>query len=343
MHRAVQLGCGGRGKHQLATLVDTPGIEVTAVCDLIEERRTEAVQKFSIPKAYADYDEMLEKEKPDIVNTVTQPDVRIMPVKQAAAAGAKAVIIEKPLAILPSEGARLAQIQQETGIKVAVCFQRRFFPQYPKLREAISGGAIGQVRYIRCTTQSTLLDMGTHMMDLLLMLLGEPEPEAVWATASEPRPYESVSHGCPKEFLADYTFPGDISVSFECTPQAVAPYPDGEGCQHCVLAFWGTGGRAWATQNCGWGYLPDGGEAITGESSFNGQTEDGQREFFQAVSAWVEDDSKPHECQLDNALRGFNALMGGLKSVALGRRITLPTEMTDADWRAARHKVYAAG
>ena len=55
-------------------------------------------------RGYTDYVEMLKKEKPDIIHAVTEPTVpRHIWVEPAAEAGVKALVIEKPLALRPSE------------------------------------------------------------------------------------------------------------------------------------------------------------------------------------------------------------------------------------------------
>ena len=57
------IGCGGlaKGVH-LPSLHDIEDCEVVAVCDLIEERAVTQAQRFSIPKTYVLFREMLARE-----------------------------------------------------------------------------------------------------------------------------------------------------------------------------------------------------------------------------------------------------------------------------------------
>lgn len=53
----------------------------------------------------------------------------------------------------------------------------------------------------------------------------------------------------------------------------------------------------------------------------------GQRELTRALARWLDDDSAVHLNCLDNALRGFEAIMGALQSAYVGKRIELPAEV----------------
>lgn len=72
--RVGVIGCGGlaKGVH-LPSLRDIEDCEVVAVCDLIEERAVTLAQRFSIPKTYVLFREMLAKEKLDAVFTLVEP------------------------------------------------------------------------------------------------------------------------------------------------------------------------------------------------------------------------------------------------------------------------------
>jgi len=131
-------------------------MKVIAICEIDEERLRTAVEELNIP-GYTDYVEMLETEKPDIVHAVTEPTVpRHIWVEPAAAAGVKALVIEKPLALRPSEAEALAVAHEKTGLKIIVNHQRRYLPFAEKLLEFFANDSLGDIHFIRACTEATL-------------------------------------------------------------------------------------------------------------------------------------------------------------------------------------------
>jgi hypothetical protein len=63
------------------------------------ERLKAFADKFAIPRRYSDLREMLEKEKPDLLHVVTQPNVRLDIFQIAEEHGVPAVLVEKPLCL----------------------------------------------------------------------------------------------------------------------------------------------------------------------------------------------------------------------------------------------------
>src|SRR3989454_518868 len=71
-----------------------------------------------------------------------------------AAAVAKHVICEKPLALTVAEGQRMIQACREAGVRLLVAHVLRFFPEYRLAREIAARGDIGEpavLRLSRCT------------------------------------------------------------------------------------------------------------------------------------------------------------------------------------------------
>ena len=161
-----------RGVHHARAYEGLENMKVVAICEVDEERRKAAVETLNV-LGYADYQEMLEKEQPDIVHAVTMPTVpRSIWVEPAAAAGVKALVIEKPIALRPKEAADLTAAQQKTGLKIIVNHQRRYIrPFATKLLELLEDG-LGAVHFIRASTQGEITDMNTHLMDLVLFVIG---------------------------------------------------------------------------------------------------------------------------------------------------------------------------
>lgn len=301
-------------------------MDLIACCDLDTSRRDSFADEFGIPGRYGDLDEMVAKERPDVVHLVTQPDARLEPISQLAEAGVPAIIVEKPLTLWPSEAMKIEEVSARTGCKVIVNTQRRYFPQYPAIRELIKSGRLGEVVFVRASTWGGPLAMGPHLMDLVMMVLDEQQPESVWATAEGLEGYE-WSHAAPSHVMATYWLPGDRRVFWECTPRGLGTRGVSEYWMHLHIDILCTEGLIWAEQVGTWGYQVRGDSDVFSEpASWWDQSVPGQRDFTAAVATWLDDSSKPHECRLDTALPVMWAIFGALKSAKLGCRITLQRE-----------------
>ena len=344
IYKAGILGCGPRASYHARVYSEIPNMQLTACCDLSEERRTTLREQFTIPHVYADYLEMLEAEGLDVVHLVTQPDYRVVPIHMAAEAGARAVIVEKPFAILPSEAEAISKIVEETGLKVLVNHQRRYFDHAAPLRDAVAN-KIGTVQFVRASTKGNLIAMGPHLMDLLLMMLDDPEPTAVWATAFgfNTEGYEST-HRAPANTMATYEFASGLRVFFEATPLALGTWDETGFWMHLHMDFWGSDGWAWQEQNRFWGYQTRSmAEPVIGHTSWEGQELAGQRDFTAAVATWLDDPEQPHLNRYELSKRGFDALMAACKSALLGQRIELPTTVTDDEILALHRRLAEDG
>ena len=100
MYKSVIIGVGGGRAHGHADAYEfVKKGRVVAVCDLRPDAMDEFGDKFDISARYTDYREMFEKEKPELVQVSTPPDVRLNVLEAAETAGVPAAIVEKPLAI----------------------------------------------------------------------------------------------------------------------------------------------------------------------------------------------------------------------------------------------------
>ena len=326
MHRSAVLGCGPRSNDHAAVYVDLDQMELIACCDLDAERRDAYAEKHGVLNRYSDLQEMLDKEQPDVLHMVTQPQYRIEGIRAAAAAGVKAVIVEKPLTLWPMEALEIAEVAADSGCRVVVNTQRRYFPQYPAIRDLIRSGRLGEVDFVRASTWGGPLAMGPHLMDLVLMVLDDPMPQAVWAAAEGLEGYE-WSHAAPSHVQATYWLPGNRRVFWECSPRGLGNRAGATYWMHLDLDIYCTNGVIWAQQKGRWGYQVRGEAEVFDEpADYFEQAYGGQRDFTAAVGAWLDDDSRPHECRLETALPVMWAIFAALKSAKLGHQITMNTD-----------------
>ena len=315
-------------------------MKVIALCEIDNERRKTGEKELGV-KSYADYAEMLEKEQPDIVHAVTMPTVpRSIWVEPAAKAGVKALVIEKPIALRPAEAEALAQAQEKTGLKIIVNHQRRYMAFSDKLREFQAEGRLGEVHFVRASTQGEITDMDTHLMDLVLLAVEDVPPTAVWAAIEGGETYNQAYLNCPENLMAIYTFSGGIRVFFESTRQALGTVDFPNGNPRCNIDIWATKGRMWWRENGSWGYLLDGmPEQFIKLTNFGEDDMPAQRRFTQAIATWLDDESQKHHCRFELAKLGFDAVMAAYRSALEGQRVTFPPRLTDDEWEQLREKL----
>ena len=136
---AIKVGFIGTGriyKSHLAALNKIEEVKITAVCDILPEV-LERTSKETFSKPYADYKEMLDKEKLDAVWICTPANVHT---ENALYCIEKKIpfFLEKPVAMSEKEGDEVAEKIRKTGIYHSVGYQLRYSPTVEKLKELLA-------------------------------------------------------------------------------------------------------------------------------------------------------------------------------------------------------------
>jgi predicted dehydrogenase len=169
---AAIVGCGPRGLEHAAALREVDGVSLVGVCDLAESRREFAATDLGIP-GYEDAGELIDATRPEIVVVATAPELRadvIVPI--TAHESVRAIVVEKPLALSIGEAEEIVAAADHATVQIAVGHQLRFAPHFVALQEAIEGGELGTVEFIRGLCYGDLLDQGPHLVDALRALTG---------------------------------------------------------------------------------------------------------------------------------------------------------------------------
>jgi predicted dehydrogenase len=124
---------------------ERPADPVLVACsDTVEARRTEASSGFGFEQTFADWREVCEHERVDIV-VVTAPNMLHVEIVEAAAAAGKAVFCEKPVGGTPEQTARAAAAAAAAGVITGVGYNYRFAPLVRHARELIANGRLGKI------------------------------------------------------------------------------------------------------------------------------------------------------------------------------------------------------
>ena len=194
------IGNGGiaRGVH-VPFYVRDPRVEVVAVCDIIRER-AEAFKKDFFPEAevFTDYKKLLARKDIDYVDICT-PNYLHSEIAVAASKAGKHVFCEKPDAVSPKKAQAMADAAEAAGKKLMVMRNNRFSDPSAYAKKYIEEGRMGEIYAGRCAWQrrrgipgkggwfttkaqsggGPLIDLGVHMIDLAIWLMGNPTPVSV--------------------------------------------------------------------------------------------------------------------------------------------------------------------
>lgn len=152
-HRVALIGSGWWGKNILKEAVAAGRCKVVALADVdanVLEVAADQVNDLtgSMPKTYADYRELLAKEKPDIVIIATPDHWHALNTIDALKAGAH-VFVEKPTGHSVHESRAMLAAARDSGRVVQVGLHRRIGPHHAAAMHFLKGGAAGKVGMIR--------------------------------------------------------------------------------------------------------------------------------------------------------------------------------------------------
>lgn len=326
MYRSAFLGCGGRARGHAHAYKDITRSEMVSICDLNEERLNSFGDNFGIAHRYTDIHEMLEKEKPDVLHIVTQPDLRVPLMTIAAEHEVPAAIVEKPIAVDGADYKAIVELDKKSKTKFVVNHQLRFHPKFLELREDVLNGRIGEVRLIYASARLNLAGQGTHVTDLMFAINNYANPVSVFGQVSGGSVLNS-SHAAPDMAEAAIAFENGVNGILFCGDNApsVGDYP---GHYHKRVCAYGTRGfvewqmEAWERNT------PDGGYE-RGDKSYGEEDVLGQKGLTEAVFDWFDDEEKLHPNRLEVSLTEFNVILGLYTSALKRQAVDLPIEPED--------------
>ncbi|MHB8996554.1 MAG: Gfo/Idh/MocA family protein [Armatimonadota bacterium] len=157
-----------------AGYMEVPEIELAAFADLDQEKVAGLQARYGVPRGYIDYREMIEREKPDIVNITTPGTHHCEAVLFAAEHGVKAIYCEKPLCCSLEEADRMVEAVESRGIKFNTGTLRRWAVQMEVVHDMIARGELGDLQAVITYSVGGMLHSASHFFDLMLYLAGDP-------------------------------------------------------------------------------------------------------------------------------------------------------------------------
>jgi myo-inositol 2-dehydrogenase/D-chiro-inositol 1-dehydrogenase len=162
-----------------------PEAELVAISDIFVEAAEEAATKLGLPRAYQDHHRILDDESVDAVLICSSTDTHAQMIQEVAEAG-KQIFCEKPIALDLGEIDRALAAVKRAGVMLQVGFNRRFDPNFRRIKEIVASGQIGTPHLLRITSRDPqpppiayvevsggiFLDMTIHDFDMARYLMG---------------------------------------------------------------------------------------------------------------------------------------------------------------------------
>ncbi|QUL37334.1 Gfo/Idh/MocA family protein [Erythrobacter sp. JK5] len=167
-------------------IVAAEGVSLEALVDPDPDRLSEAAKLYGAGRTYADHTAMLAEGAPDLVGIATRTLGRAAIIADCAAAGTRALHIEKPICNSMAELDDLEALFARDDVFATLGAVRRHFAIYGEAIRRASDGTIGNLFEARVDMgQGALLWTHPHSVDLLLLAAGERELVSVSARLGE--------------------------------------------------------------------------------------------------------------------------------------------------------------
>jgi predicted dehydrogenase len=180
------------------------GVRVLAGADTDAERLQTAKKALNLQECYADAREMIDKSSVDAVILALPNHLHAPLTIQALETGIH-VLVEKPIAHTSADARAMIEARDRTGKTLMVGMNQRFTPGHAALKEMIKGGKLGDIYYGKTWWRrrrvgkglwqrgewfltwehsggGPLIDLGVHMLDRTLDLMGFPRALSVSGT-----------------------------------------------------------------------------------------------------------------------------------------------------------------
>ncbi len=200
------VGVGTVGGWHVRVTPKVPGAKLVALCDILPEKAQKALadNKLDGIPVYSDMNEMIAREKLDVITVCTPSGNHMQPAITAMKAG-KYVISEKPLEIQLDRIDTIIAEAKKNNVKVAGIFQNRWNEANRALRQAAQAGRFGKLAYAGSFTPwyrtdqyyeeggwrgtwkldggGAVMNQSVHAIDLLQWIVGPVKSVSAYASS----------------------------------------------------------------------------------------------------------------------------------------------------------------
>ncbi len=185
------LGAGRIGRlHSKHLAYQIPGVHLRAIADISPGAAQACAKDCGVDRAETDYRRVLDDPQIKAVVICTPTDTHARLIEEVSAAG-KHIFCEKPIAHALADIDRALHAVQSAGVKLQIGFNRRFDPNFARIRKAITNGEIGETHLLHIVSRDPapppisyikvsgglFLDMTIHDFDMARFLTGSEVTE----------------------------------------------------------------------------------------------------------------------------------------------------------------------
>lgn len=218
------VGFGGMAGWHRELIETIDGLEIGGVYD-IKEERMELAKSFHLP-CFNSLEELLKEESIDFILIATPNDMH-KPIAIKAMRAFKHVVSEKPVTLSSKDLEEMIAVSKETKRFLTVHQNRRWDEDFLTIKKVIEQGKLGEIYRIESRVHGSrgipgdwrqekeygggmVLDWGVHLLDQILLLMGNQKCTAVYAVLTHVT-NQLVDDG----FMAELTFESGITVLAE--------------------------------------------------------------------------------------------------------------------------------
>lgn len=149
--RVAIVGCGKIADGHVEEIAKMPELaSVVAVCDREPLMAEQLAWRYGLARHYADYEELLAREKPEVVHITTPPQSHLALATRAVDAGAH-VYVEKPLTPTYADSVKLVEHAERAGRHLTVGYTYLFDPPAVAMRQLLAEGVLGAPVHVEST------------------------------------------------------------------------------------------------------------------------------------------------------------------------------------------------
>lgn len=198
----IRIGIIGAGKMcqngHLPAFDKIDDCEIVAICDIADDKLAKMKERYPNATLYKDFKAMIDAESLDVVDICTPNNIHSIAAVYALEKGIH-VLTEKPDAINASEAEKMKAAAEASGKVLMAIRNNRYRPSTKFLKQFIADGKMGEIYAGRCgwirrrgipgwggwftdKAQSgggPLIDLGVHIIDLAMYLMGNAKPVTV--------------------------------------------------------------------------------------------------------------------------------------------------------------------
>lgn len=173
--KVAVIGTGAMGQHHVRLYSDIQNCELVGIADQNTNQTTRLCALYG-GRPYADYRELIEKEKPDAV-TIALPTILHRQATMDCLNAGIDVLVEKPIAKTVAEAKEMIAEAKRLGRILQVGHIERFNPAVTQLKERLTDNQLGKIFTIHSRRQSpypgritdvgVASDLATHELDMM--------------------------------------------------------------------------------------------------------------------------------------------------------------------------------